>query len=119
MNKLKKAKLSPAISQLVHIKSGILGIMFQNDCFSAIRNCKSGVPQGSILGSLLFCLFINELPDSSKEVGCQVFADDAIIYMLTKTPQQKICDGFTASVGQKELEKVNVFKYLGVIVDLN
>ena len=41
----------------------------------------SGVPQGSILGSLLFILFINDMPLScvSSEMG--LFADDAKIYM--------------------------------------
>ncbi len=45
-----------------------------------------GFPQGSILGSLLFGTFVNDLPNvCPPDVICQRYADDVVLYVHAKS----------------------------------
>ena len=61
-----------------------------NSCYSNWASVLSGVPQGSILGPLLFIIYINELPDICNS-GSNLFlyADDAKLYKHILNSQDK------------------------------
>ena len=51
-----------------------------NDNKSYSQNITCGVPQGSILRPLLFLVYVNDLPSSSKILTPIMFADDANLF---------------------------------------
>ena len=51
-----------------------------NNYFSTPLPVISGVPQGSILGPLLFLIYINDLPPAVTSSKVLLFADDAKCY---------------------------------------
>ena len=55
---------------------------------SKTLNVTRGVPQGSLLGTLLFCIFINDLPEVLKFSSPFIFADDLKVLAIAKTPEE-------------------------------
>lgn len=114
-----------------------------------------GVPQGSVLGPILFILYINDMKKAIKHCDINLFADDTVVFIAEKNVRiaiRKIKDDLallnkwlkikklklnvqktkSMIISNKknlnntelkieiegiEIEKVDVFKYLGVHID--
>ena len=53
-------------------------------CVSRIKTITCGVPQGSVLGPLLFLIYVNDIHVSSPKVKFNLFVDDTCIFHSSK-----------------------------------
>lgn len=55
---------------------------------SNLLDLSTGVPQGSILGPILFSLYINDLPKECEQCNILMYADDTVIFTHDKNAEE-------------------------------
>lgn len=61
-----------------------------SEIISAEKDNKLGISQGSILGPLLFNVYINDIGNCLKYCEIRMFADDTLIYIKTNTIDEAV-----------------------------
>ena len=74
--------------------------VFFDNTKSNFRNVTCGVPQGSILGPILFLIYINDIVNVSNLLSPILFADDSNVFLAGKDPNDMI------NIMNIELEKL-------------
>ena len=59
-------------------------VVLEGEAFDTVK-VTSDVPQGSVLGPILYLLYINDRPNGISS-GVRLFADDAIVYRTISDP---------------------------------
>ena len=84
---LLKIKSFGITGKLLKLMQSFLSNRFQrvvlNGQYSDWKNISAGVPQGSILGPLLFLIYINDLPNELQS-DVKLFADDTCLFSVIK-----------------------------------
>ena len=73
-----------------------------NSCHSQSFNITSSVPQGSILGPLMYIIFANDIAELFTFAKVKIYADDLTIYAVINNEN----DGYAF---QKELDKLQLW----------
>ena len=81
-NSLARHKQSTSISLLLYI----------NGVISSLRDVTCGVPQGSILGPILFLIYVNDLHYSMPNACLRLFADDTALVVNNSNIDTLIAD---------------------------
>ena len=103
--KLKSMGISGELYKLLeNYLSNRLQRVLLNGQTSSWKPVLAGVPQGSILGPLLFLVYINDLPDGLKS-NAKLFADDTSLFTIVKDKNE------SANILNNDLQSISTWAY--------
>ena len=76
-----KGKILKWVRDFLHSRTQSVKV---NSSFSKPLPVSSGVPQGSVLGPLLYLIYSNDIVDVLNNCYVKIFADDCKFYLMTK-----------------------------------
>ena len=98
---MKYGIINDALSWFLSYLSARTQCTLCNNSMSSFQTVTSGVPRGSLLGPILFLLFINDLPKSVQ--NCNLYADDTEIEVVGKTMNEVV------SSLQTQIDNLNIW----------
>ena len=102
--KLKSMGISGELYNLENYLSDRFQRVLLNGQASSWRPVLAGVPQGSIVGPLLFLTYINDLPNELKS-NAKLFADDTSLFTIVKDKTE------SANILSNDLSEISKWAY--------